>query len=213
MLSLLNYITSFFTLGATLALVSIHFGFSVGAIGALILLGFGFIMKRYWAKKHTSNGMEPCDCEQALNIQFGAYILLLGHSVTALLHTQIDIRFGQGSSIAIDSWMMIFAAIITEFIFKRDRKITDERDARYSAHAIKWGYLSIILFIVVLALYLALTPPSWRLHMSNFLIGNILISVCLTSYCTYLGARLFCYLNERKLIELESNVDKGESNE
>lgn len=199
MFSIFTNIVLFLMCGSALAHISIQYSFSIGVIGAICLIAYALIMKRRWGTSLNPKGQDICHCEQALRIQLSAYTLLLGHLATALLHTDIDIHVGSGTTIAIDSWMMTLAAIATEFIFRRNRKITDERDAQYSAIAVVWGYRSLALLIIVFAMYLGLTPPAYRIHISNFLVGNTLIMLTLGSYCVYISVRLFAYFQDRKL--------------
>jgi len=203
MFSIFINILSFLTFGAALAFFSIHYNFSTGAIGATFLIAYGLFMRKRWGAHIEATGHDICHCEQALRIQLSAYTLILGHLATALLHTNIDIHVGGGTTIAIDSWVMCLSAIATEFIFRRHRRIIDERDAQYSAVAVVWGYRSLALMVIVFAMYLGLTPPNFRSHMSNFMIGNILIALPLASYCIYISLRLFAYFNDRRLIDLD----------
>ena len=206
MLSILINISSFLTFGSVLAFISIQFDFSTGLIGAACLIAYSLLMRQRWGAHIEATGQDICHCEQALRIQLSAYTLLLGHLAMGLLHTDIDIHIGGGTTIAIDSWIMTLAAIATEFIFKDHRKITDERDARYSATAVIWGYRCLALMIILFAIYLALTPPSFRSHMSNFVIGNILIALTLGSYCAYISVRLLAYFSDRKFSELHGDT-------
>jgi len=199
-------IVSFYTFGAVLAVVSIQCSFSTGVIGAMCLIAYSKLMKRRWAAPNESLQHEFSHCEQALRIRLAANTLLLGHLATALLHTHVDMRLGQGSSLAIDSWIMIAAALTTEYIFKNDTKIIDERDLEYSANAIAWGYRCLALLVVLFALFLALTPPNLRTLFSHFLIGNALVAFCLASYCVYVAVRLCAYSRDR--IEIQNLSDE-----
>ena len=208
MFSIIVNILSFLTLGSALAFTSIQYNFSTGMIGAIVLVTYGLFMKQHWGAQSDGTCQGVYHCEQALRIQLSAYTLLLGHMSLALLHTEIDMHVGSGTTIAIDSWMMTLAAIATEFIFRRHRKIIDERDALYSANAVVWGYRSLASMTILFAMYLALTPPSFRSHISNFTIGNILIALCLGSYCAYIAVRLYPYFHDRKLSEADGG-DNG----
>ena len=96
---------------------------------------------------------------------------------------------------------MVAAALTTEYIFKNDTKIIDERDLKYSANAVAWGYKSLSLLVVLFALFLALSPPNLRTLFSHFLIGNALVAFCLASYCVYIAVRLLAYSRDRLEIQ------------
>ena len=204
MRSLFIHILSFLGFGAVIAVTAIQAGFSTGLVGAVCLVAYGLLMKKRWAAKQAQDE-ELSHCEQALWIQLAAYALLLGHLITGLLHTDIDMRIGQGSSLAIDSWMMVLAALTSEYLFKNDTRIIDERDHKYSSKAVIWGYRSLVLQAVLFAFFLTLTPPVARSLFSHFLIANALIAFCLSSYCTYISVRLFAYYQDRKLIHAIGN--------
>lgn len=113
------------------------------------------------------------------------------------MHTDIDIHVGNGNTLAIDSWLMIFASVITEFIFRKERRVKDERDAQYVANSIKLGYFSLAALITTFALYIGITPPSYREVLTQFLIGNILISLVLISYLFQIVVRIYSYSQDR----------------
>jgi len=190
------FLTASLGAGSLLAVLSIHSGISTGWIGAFGLITWSFSARRRWVRLEKQTGTEPGLPERALWIQCAGYGLLLGHLITALLHTKIDLRLGSGNTLAIDSWMMIVAAVATDFIFRRERSIRDERDTAISARGVRASYLALILLSLGLAFCLAYVPPNYRGALTHFVIGNILIALILASYLTQLVVRLHAYAND-----------------
>lgn len=194
---ILIYVLLFTVLGSSLALVSIHFSFSTGWAGAICLITWAIFMRKRWAHIEQNIGNEPSLPERVLWVQAAAYSVLLGHLLTALIHTDIDMRVGNGNTLAVDSWLMVFASIAIEFIFRKERRVRDERDAKYVAKSMKLGYFALVTLIAMFALYLGITPPSYRAVMTHFLLGNVLISLILISYLFQLVVRIHIYYQDR----------------
>jgi len=188
-------------------MLSIHSGISTGWIGAFGLIIWSFSARRRWLRLEKETETEPGLPERTLWIQCAGYGLLLGHLITVLLHTKIDLRLGSGNTLAIDSWLMIVAAVATNFIFRREQSIRDERDTAIGARGIKASYLALIFLSLGLAFYLAYAPPNHLEALTHFVIGNILISLILTSYLTQLVVRLHAYSRDAVYQSLERHTE------
>ncbi len=180
-------------LGAVLALSSIHAGLSTGWIGALILLGWAGFVGRKWNIRHIENETEPGAPEKALWVQTAGTCLILGHTVTTLMHTDIDFHVGQGNTLAVDSWVMLVALFLVYFMFRKDYRVKDERDVIIEARGVKVGYVSLLVLLTLFSFILGFLPPTAMGWLTNFIIGNIIIALMVASYLVQIIVRLSAY--------------------
>jgi hypothetical protein len=180
-------------LGAILALAAIHTGLSTGWMGALILLGWAGLVRRKWNIQHTENETAPGAPEKTLWVQTAGTCLILGHTVTTLMHTDIDFHIGQGNTLAVDSWVMLVALFLAYLMFRKDYRVKDERDAIIEARGIKAGYIALLVLLTMFSFMLGFLPPSALGWLTNFIIGNIIIALMVASYLVQIVVRLSAY--------------------
>ncbi len=180
-------------IGALIALVSIHANFATGWIGGIFLIGCTVFARRRWSTQENTTGLEPGPPERIIRFYSAATSMLFGHMIVGLIYPQIDLRLGSGNSLAIDSWTMIAAMILAAFLFKRDMKIRDERDATISAEGTKLGYVVLIAELIILSLVLGFLPPHLMNKVSYFDLGNILIAGIVFSILMKCASQLLAY--------------------
>ena len=200
------FLAGFLSLGASLAGLGYHLSFLTGWLGAAGLLGWAFYIRRHWAQVEKESENEPSPPARALWVQCAGYSLLLGHLIAALILTGDHLRLGNGNMLAIDSWIMIAAALTTSFIFKRDKRAVDERDIEFSAKGVRASYRTLILLTISLSFYLAFAPPHYRSDLTHFVIGNILIALILSSYLAHLVFRLHSYSRDKAVLFAEEDM-------
>lgn len=184
------------SLGAVIAIISIYGSFATGWIGALLLIGSTLIARWRWSKQQDTTGLEPGPPERIIRFYSAATALLFGHLIVGLIHPGIDLHVGNGNSLAIDSWTMIAAMILTAFLFRRDSKIRDERDAVISAKGTKLGYAILITELIILSMILGFLPPHLMKEVSYFDLGNILIAGILFSILVKCASQLIGYAKD-----------------
>lgn len=187
--------------GALLAASAVSLNLSTGWIGAAGLIGYSLLARRRWLSEERTLS-EPGPWTQALWIRCGGFALLLGHLAAGLALVGEALRLGGGNSLAIDSWLMVGAAISTELIFRHKRRVSDERDEAIAGKGVAAGYLTSGVLTVVLALGLVLTPSSTRDTLSHFVIANLLVAVILISYLAQLVVRLREYRADAEALAL-----------
>lgn len=175
--------------GATLAASAAAFDVSTGWIGAVGLIGYSVHARRRWRSDERELS-EPGPWTQALWIRCAGFALLLGHLATGLALVGDSLRMGGGNSLAIDSWLMVAAAFSTELIFRRKRRVSDERDEAIAGKGVAAGYLTSVALTGLFALSLVLIPSSLRDALSHFVIANLLVEMILISYLAQLVVRL-----------------------
>lgn len=202
----LLFLAIFFAIGASLAVSGFYLDFPTGWLGAAGLLGWTFVIRGHWTRIEKESEGEPSPPARALWVQCAGYSLLLGHLILALMITGENLRLGNGNALAIDSWIMIAAALTTDFIFKRDKKTEDERDKEISAKGVRASYRTLIFLIVSLSFFLAFAPPHYKSDLTHFVIGNILIALILSSYLSQLVSRLHSYSRDKAFLSVEENM-------
>ena len=203
MVRIFLFLAVFLSLGASLAAVGIHFGLPVGWIGAIGLLGWAFSIRKHWLRAEKNTETEPSPPARILWVQCAGYSLLLGHLIMALQLTGDDLRLGNDNTLAIDSWTMIGAALATSFIFGGDSNTKDERDHAIAARGVRISYFTLIILCVGLSFFLAFAPPTYRLDLTHFVIGNALVALILMSYLAQLVSRLHSYSRDSAMSSTE----------
>jgi|GEM_PF-1484186 len=182
--------------GAMVALSSLHMNFPAGWIGGLALIGMVLLARQRWAKLEATTGLEPGAPERMLRVHAIGTALLFGHLLIAIGYPDIDLHVGNGNYLAIDSWTMILALLITIAISRHDGKVKDERDLAIMARGTKAGFLSLVASLVILAFALAFLPPSQMAVLSHFMIGNILIAAIVAALLVKYTVQLFDYAKD-----------------
>jgi len=183
-------------LGCGLALISIYMTLPVGWVGALGLIGWTLTVRWHWAKTAKLTGLEPSVPEQILRFHAVGIALLFGHSLTCYAFPEMDIHFGQGNYLAIDSWTMIAGMLVAKLIICPNRVIHDERDGIITAYGTKFGYLALIIFVVFFSVFLTILPPRYVPSLSYFVLANIQITIILASLLVKYITQLIAYAKD-----------------
>lgn len=182
--------------GALLAIASVQLNIMTGWIGGLALILWAVLARKNWAEIQTKIGLEPSGPERVLRLRAAGTALLLGHLIAALLHPGLDIHVGQGNSLAIDSWMMIAAYLLTGLLFRRDEAVRDERNDAITAKGTGAGYVSLIgMLIVLLSVLGTLSEPN-PISLSYFTLANILVAIVLSSIAIKYTVQLIEYAKD-----------------
>lgn len=186
-------------LGALLALISIHLNLWTGWIGGIGLVGWAILAKRGWAIRETFSEFLPNASERVLRLRAIGLGLLTGHLCTALLHPSLDLRLGNGNSLAIDSWTMIAGLLIASLVFRADEKTRDERDEKISAKGMRTGYWTLTALLTILIFMLAPTqaPPS-SAWLTPFNTANIIVALIMTSLLANYTVQLLDYASQTR---------------
>lgn len=180
-------------LGALVALVALRTGVAVGWLGAGALVGWAILARIRWTRLENSSVFGVGAPERALWIRAAGMALIVGHLITALAHPHLDLHVGRGNSLAIDSWTMTGAFVLSILIFRRDGHIRDERHNEIAAFGVAAGYVALAGSTVIAALFLAFAPPQSQAMLSRFAIANVLIALTLASYLVMLVVQLALY--------------------
>ena len=183
-------------LGVGLALLSIHVALPTGWIGGLALIGWTLFARRRWTRLQQTTKLEPGGSEQILRFYAVGTGLLFGHSITAFAFPESDIHVGTGNYLAIDSWTMIIAMIISSFFIRQDKKIQDERDAVISANGTKSGYMALISILILFSFSLGFVPPRFVPTLTFFMVANAQITIILASLLVKYTVQLFGYAKD-----------------
>jgi len=200
------FLAGFLSIGASLAAIGFYLGLPAGWIGAIGLLVWAFSIRRLWARVEKESEREPSPPARVLWVQCAGYSLLLGHLISALVLTGDDLRVGNGNTLAFDSWIMIVAAFATNFIFRRNRNIEDERDREISARGVRASYQALVILCIGFSFGLAFAPPNYRSDLTHFVIGNVLIALVLASYLAQLVSRLSSYSRDNAIQSIEEGM-------
>ena len=184
--------------GTALTLFSIYTNLPTGWIGGIFIIGWTLVTRRRWLKLQKTTGLEPGGPERSLRLYAVGTALLFGHSITAYAFPNIDLHVGSGNSLAIDSWTMIAAFILSTFIIRKDSKIRDERDAAIKAQGSKAGYVSLITILITFSFALGFLPPSVVENYSYFTIANFQITIVLASLLIKYAGELLAYAQDTK---------------
>lgn len=179
--------------GAGLALLTIHLQIAMGWFGAALLVGWAMAARHRWLRAEGDPDFSPGAPERVLWLRAAGLALIGGHLLTALMHPHIDLHVGQGNSIAVDSWVLTFAFMIACVVFRRDARVTDERHDKIVARGVAGGYATLAAAVFALALFLAFAPRPWRENIDDFVLGNVIVALLLSSYLAMVALQLALY--------------------
>lgn len=198
MFKIVGFLCVALALGASLAWLDIVTGWAVGGIGALVLVAWAIWARRRWKALETFDGSEPGAPERVVWQRFAGYGALCGHLGFILLNPQHDLHVGSGNDLAIDNWTLILGLVLSAAVFRADRKERDERDDRIDARATRWGYGSLIGFLIVLLLYMGFAPRDLQTALTHFFLANLLIELIIASAVVRQAVQLAGYSRDRE---------------
>jgi hypothetical protein len=200
-LKIVGFFVVMLALGATLAWLGIALDAPVGGLGAFALVGWAILARRRWQALHQRDGSEPGAPERMVWQRFAGCILIWGHMVFALLNPQYDLHLGSGNYLAIDNWTLILGVLASALLFRGDDHIRDERDDRIDAIATRWGYGSLIFFLLILLSFIGFQPGSDRGGINDFFLANLMMSLIILSAIVRQARQLFGYARDHELLQ------------
>jgi hypothetical protein len=180
MARIIGFLAAVLGLGGALASASVQWGISTGWIGAVALIGWAVLARRRWERLKTMTGAEPGGPERVIWHRFAGAGILFGHLVAAL-SSGVDLHVGSGNSLAIDSWTILGAMILSALVFRGDARERDERDLAIAARGTRAGYVALILQLIILLFYLGFAPPDLRQALTHWVLTNFLIGLIVAS--------------------------------
>ncbi len=185
-------------LGASLAWIGLNVRAPVGGIGAVALVAWAILARQHWLKLRRQNGSEPGAPERVVWHRFSGCAVIWGHMVFALLNPQYDLHVGSGNYLAIDNWTLILGVLISAALFRGDGDIRDERDDLIDAVATRWGYGSLIAFLLIASFFIGFRPGSGKDGINDFVLANWIMSFIILSAVVRQAAQLFGYARDRE---------------
>ncbi len=179
--------------GAALALAAISWSVSTGWIGAAGLVGWAVLARRRWSRLNATTGEEPGAPERVLWHRLTGTGILLGHLTIALLNPSVDLHVGSGNTLAIDSWTILIAMIVSAALFHGDARERDERHRSIAARGVRSGYTALIVLLLILLFYLGFAPPDFRQPLTHWLLANLLSGLIVTSLLVMQFVQLLAY--------------------
>lgn len=189
--------------GASLAFSSLSLGFSTGWIGAGAMICWALLARQRWRRLSQTTGADPGGPERVLWHRLTGTGILLGHLSIGLLNPHIDLHVGSGNTLAIDSWTILVAMMISALLFHADARECDERHREVSARGVRAGYLTLIILLLILLFYLGFAPPNLLQAFDHWLIANLLSGLITASLVVMFFAQLAGYAADSSREEIE----------
>jgi len=181
MARIIGFLALVLGLGAVLAAAAINLGLSTGWIGAAALIGWALFARRRWERLRATSGAEPGGPERVVWHRFAGTGILFGHLVVALLNPAVDLHVGSGNPLAIDSWIILIAMVLSAAVFHGDARERDERDQAIAARGVRAGYAALIALLIILLLHLGFAPPDLRQALTHWILANLLSGLIVAS--------------------------------
>jgi len=203
MTRIIGFLGVVLALGAALALAAVTWNITTGWIGAVALIGWAVFARRRWEHLKATTGAEPGGPERVIWHRFAGNGILLGHLAAALSLPGVDLHVGSGNTLALDSWTILAAMLVSAFVFHGDARERDERDQTIAARGLRAGYAALILLLVLLLLYLGFAPLALRQALTHWILTNLLIGLIVASFLAMHCVQLLGYAADGRVLEPE----------
>jgi hypothetical protein len=199
-LKIISFSIIAFLFGAGLAWLCVILSAPVGAIGVAALVGWAILARRRWHSMRKRDGSEPGGPERIVWHRFAGCVLILGHMAYTSLNPQYDLHVGSGNFLAVDNWTLILGMMLSALMFRGDNRIRDERDDRIEAVATRWGYGSLILFLLIMLFAIGFRPVGMRGGINDFYLANLLMGLIILSVIVRQISQLFGYARDNEVL-------------
>lgn len=196
MIKIVGFLASVLGFGAVLAWTAIAWGLSTGWIGAAALVGWAVLARRRWEWLRATTGAEPGGPERVVWHRLAGTGILCGHLVIALSNPSVDLHVGSGNTLAIDSWTILLAMVLSAVVFHGDARERDERHHAICARGVRAGYAALIVQLIVLLLYLGFAPPDLRQPLTHWVLANLLSALIIASVLVVHFVQLLGYTHD-----------------
>jgi len=155
-----------------------------GVIGLLVLLLSAWMARRYWQGLRAD--AMPSSPERVLWHSLVGYCLLGGHLATMLyqLGPDLQIHSLSGHALAVDSWTLVIACLISFRIARDPQPRDDERDALIQARCLRAGHYCLVVLLIGLILLLGFGTHSYIARCNQPMLAHLLI-LTLVSQCIW----------------------------
>lgn len=166
-----------------------------GSVGALLLVLGAVVVRSRWDRSALAAD-EPSPYERRAWHALASLAVVFSHLSISLV-SGLDLHVGQGNTLAIDNWLLVFGASLSWIILRPRSMDRDERDGEMANRGARVGYRVLIGLLVVLLLILGFAPVAVTERMSPFVIGNLLVVLILGSGLTAFATQVLGYVASR----------------
>jgi hypothetical protein len=198
MMKVVGFLALSLAFGAALAWAAVQFAVSTGWIGAGALVGWALLARRRWERLRATTGAEPGGPERVVWHHFAGTGILMGHLLASLAMPGVDLHVGSGNTLAIDSWLVLFAMLASALVFRGDARDRDERDRVIAARGVGAGYAALIVLLVILLFFLGFAPPDVRAPLTHWILANALSGLIVASILVMQFVQLVGYAPDRR---------------
>lgn len=145
-----------------------------GAIGGAVLVLSALFVRHRWDRSRATGGDEPGPFERRAWHAMACVAVLAGHLAVSL-GLGLDIRLGQGNTLAVDNWSLVLGAVVAWLVMRPRSMLRDERDREMADRGAHVGFRLLIGLLVVLLLILGFAPVPVTEGLTPFVLGNVLV--------------------------------------
>lgn len=183
--------------GALLADPTLNWPLRPGWLGAASLIAGTLAARAYW-QRQSKLGTEPSQPERAVWLGMVGIGLVCGFVIATLLQPGSEFHLQTGDTGGQDSWMMLVAFVVCTQLLRGSGPGPDERDRAIANFALRVGYCSLVLMLLVLLLNLGFAPPQMLKRMTHWLLANTLLTLITSAVLIQYLAQLLCYWRDAR---------------
>lgn len=202
MLRILMVLLLCVSVGVALSLAAPVWPLRPGLMGFAMLLASAWAVRRYWEGLQPEG--RPGSPERALWHGLATYGLLFGHLSATVwqLGPVLAMHSLAGHALAIDSWTLVFGALVSYWIARDPEPRRDERDVLIRNHGLLAGHIALIGLLLALILALGFAGRTVVGQFNQPMLAHVLILIVLAQ-C------LIQNLAQLRLYWLDARAEQG----
>jgi hypothetical protein len=167
------------------------------------LVGAGFMLAlAWWARERWKRDpVAPEAPERNCLLSLSGTLIVLAHLLASLwqIGPAMELHSAAAHAMALDNWILFFAALLSIWIARAPSPVRDERDLQITAAAFRIGHWSLVLQLLALVLWMGFGRDALLEQTSRAMLAQMIVCFWIASCVIQNFACLLAYARDHRL--------------